>query len=280
MVEPVAQVITRQASVDQRTTPVLDSRSVVFDDTNLFEVDRMSGFDRVETGTRVNYGLQYTMQAFSGGSLRALVGQSYALSGDNIYRDPGVDPDGRTLYSPLSGLETKKSDYVLGLYMSPSPIFRGLAQARFDDETLALKRTDVFGVLNYGPLLAQASYTFAAASPTVLGTTVPGSSTLRDQQDVIGLLGLRVTDSWSVLGQLRFDIDARERIQDVIQLRYADDCFVLTATFTETFVTNVERDLHPDRSIMLRFELKNLGDFRYKTSVLDQAAADNQALRP
>lgn len=280
VVEPVGQVIARQASVDQRHNPVLDSRSLVFDDSNLFEVDRLSGFDRVETGTRVNYGLQYTLQAFSGGSIRALAGQSYHLSGENIYRSPGFDPDGRFNYSPLSGLETSRSDYVLGLYISPSPIFRAIAQARFDEQTLEVKRSDVFASLNYGPMIAQASYSFVAANPTLIASSSAPSSIVKDQQDIIGQLGFRVTDNWSVLGQVRYDIDAQERLQDVLQVRYADDCFVLTATFTETFITNVDRDLRPDRSVMLRFELKNLGDFRYKTSILDQAFAENRPVGP
>jgi len=50
----------------------------------------------------------------------------------------------------------------------------------------------------------------------------------------------------------------------------------LTATYTETFITDLERDLQPDRTLMLRFELKYLGDFRYRTDVLDQTYAENQ----
>jgi LPS-assembly protein len=279
-IEPLAQIIARQASVEQRRVPDLDSRSVIADDTNLFEVDKIDGADRIETGTRVNYGMQYTYQAFSGGSARVLAGQSYHLSGDNIYTNPGYDPDGRPLYTPNSGLETARSDYVLGLYMSPSPIFRAVAQARFDENDLALKRSDVFANLNYGPIIAQTAYAFAAASPTLVPSSTDPSSRIKDQQEIISLLGLRVTDNWSVLGQVRYDIDAKERLQDVFQLRYADDCFVLSATYTETFITNIDRDLHPDRTVMVRFELKNLGDFRYKTSVVDQLFADNQSPKP
>ena len=41
----------------------------------------------------------------------------------------------------------------------------------------------------------------------------------------------------------------------------------LTATYTETFVEQVELGIKPDRTVMLRFELKHLGDFNYKTDV-------------
>ena len=34
----------------------MDARSLVFDDTNLFELDKHSGWDRIETDTRANVG--------------------------------------------------------------------------------------------------------------------------------------------------------------------------------------------------------------------------------
>ena len=71
VIEPIAQIITRQKSVDQRRLPDEDAKSLVFDDTNLFDIDKFSGYDRVETGTRANVGLQYTFQSNSGWSTRA-----------------------------------------------------------------------------------------------------------------------------------------------------------------------------------------------------------------
>jgi len=261
VVEPIAQIITRSKSVEQRRLPDEDSRSIVFDDTNLFDLDKNSGLDRIETGTRVNYGIQYTYQSNTGASARILAGQSYHLSGDNIYANPGTDADGRFLYSPVSGLETDRSDYVLGVYLSPAPIFRAVAQARFDQDDFDLRRSDLYAQFNYGPVLAQVTHAYTAADPSL--------NFIDDQQDILGLVGLRVTDRWSVLGQMRYDISAGDRIQDILQLRYADECFVLTATYTETFITDEARDLKPDRTLMLRFELKYLGDFRYRTDLLD-----------
>ena len=76
---------------------------------------------------------------------------------------------------------------------------------------------------------------------------------------------------------LRYDIDAKQRIQDQIQLKYADECFVLTASYTETFVENAALDLRPDRTLMLRFELKYLGQFSYKTDTLDHVFGDTNS---
>ena len=81
----------------------------MFDDTLLFDIDKFSGYDRFETGTRANVGVQYTFQASNGVYARAVFGQSYHLRGENAFTDPGFDPASTpanpTLnFSPVSGL--------------------------------------------------------------------------------------------------------------------------------------------------------------------------------
>ena len=60
IIEPIGQIIARQDAVTQRRLPDEDARSLVFDDTNLFEVSRFSGYDRTEMGTRVNAGVRWS----------------------------------------------------------------------------------------------------------------------------------------------------------------------------------------------------------------------------
>lgn len=259
VIEPIGQIIVRQAKVQQTQLPVEDARSLIFDDTTLFEVDKFSGYDRIETGTRANVGLQYTFQANSGGYARFVAGQSFHLAGNNPFQNPGINFDGRENYSSSSGLETSRSDYVLGAYLSPSTIFRIIGQARFDEDTLSMRRTDLAAQFDIGPAFASASYTFAAFDPQLLDD---------DQQEVTGQLGFRLTEHWSVLGQMRYDIDDRQRLTDAIQVKYSDECFVLTATYQETFITDVQRDLVPDRTVMLNFQFKHLGGYQYKTDAL------------
>ena len=82
VVEPMAQIVARPASVSQRRLPDEDAKSLVWDDTLLFDVDKFSGWDRIETGTRANLGLQYTFQANSGAYARFIAGQSYPSGRD------------------------------------------------------------------------------------------------------------------------------------------------------------------------------------------------------
>lgn len=259
IIEPIGQIISRQNAVTQRTLPNEDARSLVFDDTNLFETSKFSGYDRIETGTRVNAGVQYTFQANDGGYARFLAGQSYHLSGDNIYTNPGRNDDGTFVYNPSSGLETDKSDYVLGAYIAPNENFRLISQSRFDQDSMALRREDLAAVVMYGPLAAQAIYSYSAADPLV--------GIDKDQQDIVAIASLQLTENWSASAGVRYDIDAGALRQDTFQVKYSDECFVLTAAYIEQHYDTAT--ITDDRTVMLRFELKHLGEFAYKTDNLD-----------
>lgn len=271
--EPTAQVVVRPNRIDQRRTPDEDARSLVFDDTLLFDIDKFSGYDRLETGTRANVGVQYTLQGNNGLYARAVFGQSLHLSGDNAFADPGLAPSGvdpaTPNFSPTSGLQTDRSDYVAGLYLSPFSGISLVAQGRFDESDWTLRRQDSFLQANYGPFTGQFGYTFTRfdSTPGIFDT----------QEELLASAGLRLTDRWSVLGQMRYDIDNQSRVQDLIQLKYQDECFVLTASYVETFVENADLGIRPDRTLMLRFELKHLGEYNYRTDVLSHVFGDTKS---
>ncbi len=187
----------------------------------------------------------------------------------NAYADPArVDPTDPTLSRSCSrrnnGLENTRSDYILAAYLAPTDAFRLITQTRFNERDLSLAREDVTGLVSYGPLSAQATYTYTALPPDPsLGPTQEA------QQDIIGAIGLRLTNRWSLHGAIRYDLDADETLTDSIQLAYLDECFMLSATYSETFITDVDQGIEPDRTVMLRFELKHLGGFNYQTSSIN-----------
>lgn len=268
VIEPIGQVVLRQASVPQDRLPNEDAKSLVFDDTNLFDTDKFSGYDRVETGSRANVGLQYTFQSNNGGYARILAGQSFHLGGDNPYADLGLDQDGVPVFSPHNGLDKARSDYVLGGYLAPNELFRFMSQSRFDEDTLDLRRADIGARFAFGSLTAQATYTFQDAT-LFRDLQDPIAVVDEDQQDIIGAVGLKLSDRWTVFAAMRYDLDDGTRLTDSIQLRYGDDCFAVSLSYNETFIVDPSRDLDEDQTVMVRFELKNLGEYKYKTDVLD-----------
>src|SRR5262249_4018754 len=61
-IEPIAQVILRPNESHIGQLPNEDSQNLNFDASNLFQVNKYSGWDRVEGGGRLNAGVQYTAQ--------------------------------------------------------------------------------------------------------------------------------------------------------------------------------------------------------------------------
>ncbi len=287
VVEPIGQVIIRPSRVSQQIVPNEDARSLVWDDTLLFDKDKFSGWDRIETGGRANVGLQYTFQSNKGGYARFIAGQSFQLTGDNAFTNPGLVPSnlnnalavpgstpGTTVVSnalvpnfqPNSGLNTNQSDYVLGAYFAPTQNFRVVAQGRFDESDYSLKRGNLYSSAIFGPLRLTTQYSYSRDD-----LVQPAS-----QQEIIGAGTLKLTDRWAVGSMLRYDIDANVWLQQQYQVKYSDECFVLTATYTDNNIHNPALSTQHDRTLMLRFELKYLGDFKYQTSISDTAFGNNQ----
>ncbi len=61
----------------------------MFDDSNLFEWNKYSGYDRFETGVRANYGAQFTLDMDRNGYVNALFGQSAQVAGVNSFTYAG-----------------------------------------------------------------------------------------------------------------------------------------------------------------------------------------------
>ena len=75
IIEPIAQLIVRPNEVIPKLQPNEDAQSLVFDETNLFAWDKYSGYDRIEGGTRLNYGAQYTANFANGGYANIVGGE-------------------------------------------------------------------------------------------------------------------------------------------------------------------------------------------------------------
>ncbi|MEZ5774400.1 MAG: LPS assembly protein LptD [Hyphomicrobiaceae bacterium] len=188
--------------------------------------------------------------------VRAVAGRSYHLSGDNAF-------------ARGTGLNTDESDYVTGLYFAPDNDVRLIAQGRFDSDTFDLVREDVTLKARYGPVAGSVGYAFDRTTDQV--------GDRRQDQEVQSALSLQLADYWTAFGALRYDIDGSQLISDSLGLRYADECFSLSVTYSETYIR--DRDLEPDQSVMVKFELKHLGGTSFKTDKIGSlgGAVEDQA---
>ncbi len=251
IIEPIGQIVSHAGTKNDRKTPNEDAQSLVFEDTLLFDTDKFSGYDRFETGTRANVGLQYTLQLHEGGYLRAVVGQSFHLAGENAYASF------RTTEGNFdTGLETNRSDYVAGLYLEPNSNFRFMSQARFDEKDYSVKRIDSNLAANYGPFVFSANHVFQDKS----GTVDNNGNIIQDgKHEISGNTSIQLVKNWYLMGGLRYNIEENFMLSDSIGVKYADECFLFAINFTETFTSDT--DIKPTQSVMFNLNLKHLGGF-------------------
>ena len=133
-IEPIAQLIARPNETGVGKLPNEDSQSLIFDDSNLFKIDKFAGWDRIEGGGRANVGVQYVAQFNRGGSITGVFGQSYQLFGANSFATGDNTNTGLN-----SGLDTNRSDYVARLTYQPDRVWAFTTRARLDKDDMTVK---------------------------------------------------------------------------------------------------------------------------------------------
>jgi LPS-assembly protein len=221
-VEPIAQVIIRPNEPYAGKLPNEDSQSMTFDTTNLFSVDKFSGYDRIEGGGRANAGVQATTQFDRGGTITAVFGQSYQLFGLNSF---GVADVTNTAVD--SGLQTPKSDYVASVSYSPNRTYTIATRARFDQATGDVQRFEAEARANFDRWSVSLLYGDYAAQPDI------GFLTRREGILVSG--SVKLATNWVATGAARWDLVANQINQYVVGAGYVDDCFVLAANYVTSF---------------------------------------------
>jgi len=251
-IEPIAQVIMRPNEAKIGAFPNEDAQSLVFDDTNLFRIDKFSGWDRAEGGGRLNVGLQYRAQFNRAGSITAIVGQSYHLFGQNSFAVGDLANTGLD-----SGLETRRSDYVAGVRYQPNEVFTFGSHFRFDETNLTVRRFEVTATANLGRLSATMIYGNYDAQPA-LGLTDRRSG-------VLGSGLLKLTPNWALLGGARYDIERSRFNQTQIGVGYIDDCLILALNYIKDYSNS--GNTTADHRLMVQIGLRTLGSSAVSQSV-------------
>ncbi len=245
-VEPIAQVIIRPNETGIGKFPNEDSQSLVFSDTNLFSIDKYSGYDRVEGGSRANVGIQYTAQVNRAGSLNVLFGQSYSLFGQNSFEVGDITNTGLE-----SGLDKRVSDYVGRVSYQPNSVYSFTARGRFDQQTFTPQRLEFESRANFDRWSLQLLYGDYAAQPEL--------GFLTRREGILGGASFKVTSNWIVLGSERYDIINNRFDQARLGLGYVDDCFMLSVNWLQGYTYTPTQVPVRDSTIMFQFSLRTLG---------------------
>jgi LPS-assembly protein len=241
-IEPIAQLVLRPNETGK--LPNEDAQSLIFDDTNLFKVDKFSGWDRVEGGGRMNAGLQYTAQFNRGGFLNVLVGESYHLFGANSFAFGDATNTGLS-----SGLDTSRSDYVARASYQPNSIYSFISRFRFDNDTLAMNRLEVEGRMTFDRWSASLMYGNYAAQP-LLGF-------LERREGILAYGAYKLNTNWVVNGAMRYDLHADKVSQLRTGIGYIDDCFIMSVNYVTDYTYS--GNVTANHSVVLQVSLRTLG---------------------
>ena len=254
--EPIAQIIVRPNEQRIGRLPNEDSQSLIFDDANLFKVDKFAGWDRQEGGGRANVGINYTTQFNRGGFVNAMFGQSYQLFGINSFAQGDITNTGLG-----TGLDTTRSDYVARLSWQPDRVYSFITRYRFDEESMALRRFEVEGRASFDRWNVSMLYGRYDAQPQL--------GFLNMREGILGSTQVKLNANWVVTGAMRYDLNAHKIDQTQLGLGYIDDCLILALNY----ITSYSYSGNPtkDQRVMLQLSLRTLG-----TTTVSQTVASTQ----
>ena len=234
IIEPIAQLIVRPNEVIPKLQPNEDAQSLVFDETNLFAWDKYSGYDRIEGGTRLNYGAQYTANFANGGHANIVGGESIQLAGQNSYTIADAANTGLE-----SGLDKRYSNYVIGETIAPfSSNFSLTSKQQFDSSTFALTRLDVIANASYGGFTTSVDYGRYAAQPEL--------GYIFAREGLLTNASYKLDKTWTVDGSVLFDMSRHYYDQPgqstprfyapnyAFGLTYGDTCTTLKVRYSST----------------------------------------------
>ncbi len=228
--------------------PNEDSRAVDLEDSNLFSINRFSGYDRFEDNYRVTYGFDW---AFTGKNITAdfNIGQSYRLS-----NRASIFPDG-------TGLSDKVSDVVGRSEIRYRDFVKLTHRFRLDKDNFAIRRNEVDATIGTRGTYLQVGY-------LRLNRNISNFEDLSDREEIRLAGRVRIARYWSIFGSTIVDLTGRQEdqlaisdgfdpIRHRIGVAYDDDCLSLGFTWRRDYQPT--GDARRGNSFLFRLAFRNLG---------------------
>jgi LPS-assembly protein len=233
--QPIAQLVLSPNCCNTGKIPNEDSRTFEWDDTKVFSADRFSGYDRVDGGSRLNYGLEWSAYNANGGRAEAFLGQSYQfLRSHDEPANTGID---RTLTDVVGRLTLEPGDFLDATY-----------RFRFNVNAAKMERQEVEFIVGPPELSLSVGYVQLA------GNDVFGS-----REQVSGSVSTKLYDYWSASAGASYDL-VGTRINGLnAAFGYNDECFGmnLSAQYSPQGNTDISSGKF---AAFITFSFKNLGD--------------------
>ena len=243
VVEPRIQLVTGPMTGSQYRIPNEDSIVFDFTDANLFSLNRFTGRDRQEGGTRADIALRGAWFLPENRQLEALVGRSFR-----------VQEDGGPFY-PLSGLENRASDWVSRVTFRPTSWLDLTGRSRREGESLAARTYDVSSTLRPSD---NTSFTVGYLKAPPVPYITPFAQREEIYLGVSQRLGM-----WRFSAFGRQNIERNQPVAAALSALYEDECFIFETRFVKNYAEDPKtNNLYPGATMLLfRFGFKTIGDF-------------------
>ncbi|MGK2286051.1 LPS-assembly protein LptD [Pedomonas sp. V897] len=245
---PIVQVVAAGPGRN-RVVPNEDSRAFDLEDTNLFDLNRFSGIDRWESGTRATYGVSWSWTGRNV-TITADAGQSYRLS----------EEDSNNLFPKGSGLSGRFSDFVGRTSVRWGNFVDVVYRFRLDKASLTPRRSELDAFI--GTQKTYLTVGYANLNRDILLEDLEDREELRVGGRVQvnrywSLNAATILDLTSKSQSSRSDADGFQPIRHSVGVAYEDECFRFSVTWRRRFTE--DRDFQRGSTIFFRFALRNLG---------------------
>jgi LPS-assembly protein len=250
----VQRLVPRVQHVLTPPTPNLaipneDARSIDLEDSNLFALNRFPGYDRWEDGSRITYGVDWSLDR-PNLAVSTTVGQSY-----RIRKQTNIFPEG-------TGLTDRLSDIVGRTNLRYGRFIELTHRFRIDKDDLTFRRNEL-------DLTVGTEQTYAQVGYLRLNRDIdPAIEDLRDKEELRLAGRVKFARYWSIFGATVLDLtgkdedplslaDGYEPVRHRLGIAYEDECLELGLSWRRDY----ERigDFRKGSTFAFRLALKGLG---------------------
>ncbi len=242
-VQLVASPHTRNLAI-----PNEDSRAIDLEDSNLFALNRFAGYDRIEDGARITWGLDWELTR-PGLRIKSTIGQFYRLEEQN-----DIFPVG-------TGLPDRVSDFVGRTEVRFGNLVSLTHRYRLDKDNFIMRRNEIDAAIGSARTYLEIGY-------LRLNRNITTVEDLADREELRAAGRIAIGRNWSVFGSGIFSLSSAEDnpfftlegfepIRTRVGVAYQDECMEFGATFRRDFVT--AGDALRGNTFQIFFALRNLG---------------------
>ncbi|MFK7866857.1 MAG: LPS-assembly protein LptD, partial [Alphaproteobacteria bacterium] len=213
-----------------------DSSLFENDDSNLMSMDRIPGLDRIEEGSRLVVGGNFSHFFKDGKKIQAFAGQSFELAEDNVLDEElGINASDDQIVGRVNLNLDNFGDYYYRFNLSS------------EDQSILKNELN----FNLGSPAFRVSGGYSYVNKQI-------STNSNNYERVHGSLSSQLNDRWKASATSSFDMYEDRSISNTLGLIYEDECFIFTSNLSNKYY----EDEQDEQAVMFSLTFKTVGSFQ------------------